>query len=125
MQRSFWQCKCRCIAQGCSEYNITVLIDQRDSVRALRAVHGRFYLAKLTIGLGVIGPGLVGRTLINQLYQQRQVQPVTLFLARLVSKCALWKQAFWFMGAPSPSLPFPHWEDARPSLDADTEQAAS
>ncbi|KAK9838066.1 hypothetical protein WJX74_011058 [Apatococcus lobatus] len=62
----------RCIAQGCSEYNITVLIDQRDSVRALRAVHGRFYLAKLTIGLGVIGPGLVGRTFINQLYQQRQ-----------------------------------------------------
>ena len=50
-----------------------MLIDQRDSVRALRAVHGRFYLAKLTLGLGVIGPGLVGRTFINQLYQQRQV----------------------------------------------------
>ncbi|CAL8471282.1 g10824 [Coccomyxa elongata] len=60
----------RSIAQGCSEYNITVLIDQKDSVRALRAVHGRFYLATLPLGVGIIGPGLIGGTFLDQIHAQ-------------------------------------------------------
>lgn len=63
----------RSIAQGCSEYNITVLIDQRDSIKALRAVHGRFYLATLPLALGIVGPGAIGATLLEQLRQQLQV----------------------------------------------------
>ena len=63
----------RSIAQGCSEYNITVLIDQRESVRALRAVHGRFYLATLPLALGIVGPGAIGSTLMEQLRHQLQV----------------------------------------------------
>jgi aspartokinase/homoserine dehydrogenase 1 len=62
----------RCIAQGCSEYNITALIDQRDAVRALRAVHARFYLKALPIGVGLIGPGLIGATLLAQLHEQAE-----------------------------------------------------
>eukprot|EP00884_Botryococcus_braunii_P021858 jgi/Botrbrau1/8356/Bobra.0046s0017.1 len=62
----------RSIAQGSSEYNITLVIDQADSVRALRAVHGRFYLARLSLGIGLIGPGLIGGTLLGQLEQQMQ-----------------------------------------------------
>lgn len=64
---------CRSIAQGCSEYNITVLIDGKDSVRALRAVHSRFYLATLPLALGIVGPGAIGSTFMRQLMQQKEV----------------------------------------------------
>lgn len=63
----------RAIAQGCSEYNITALIDGRDAVRALRAVHGRFYLDALPIGIGLVGPGLIGGTLLDQIAEQAEV----------------------------------------------------
>lgn len=60
----------RAIAQGCSEYNITTLIDQKDAVRALRAVHGRFYMKALPIGVGLVGPGLIGGTFLQQIHDQ-------------------------------------------------------
>lgn len=60
----------RAIAQGCSEYNITSLIDQKDAIRALRAVHGRFYLKALPIGIGLVGPGLIGGTFLSQIQEQ-------------------------------------------------------
>jgi aspartokinase/homoserine dehydrogenase 1 len=60
----------KAIAQGSSEYNITVLIDQADSERALRAVHSRFYLSDVPIGVGVVGPGLIGSALLAQLREQ-------------------------------------------------------
>ena len=64
---------CRGIAQGCSEYNITVLVDQQDSIRALRAVHGRFYLATLPLGVGIVGPGDIGKTFLAQIQDQAKV----------------------------------------------------
>ncbi|KAL5206276.1 hypothetical protein ABZP36_034485 [Zizania latifolia] len=63
----------RAIAQGCSEYNITVVLKQEDCARALRAVHSRFFLSKTTLAVGVIGPGLIGGTLLNQLRDQAAV----------------------------------------------------
>lgn len=60
----------RAIAQGCSEYNITVVLKQEDCIRALRAAHSRFYLSKTTLAVGVIGPGLIGATLLDQLRDQ-------------------------------------------------------
>jgi aspartokinase/homoserine dehydrogenase 1 len=60
----------KAIAQGSSEYNITVLIDQKDSERALRAVHSRFYLSATPIGIGLVGPGLIGSALMEQLREQ-------------------------------------------------------
>ena len=60
----------RAIAQGSSEFNITALIDQKDAVRALRAVHGRFYLKALPIGIGLVGPGLIGSTFLQQIQDQ-------------------------------------------------------
>ncbi|XAR57493.1 Homoserine dehydrogenase [Bertholletia excelsa] len=61
------------IAQGCSEYNITVVVRQDDCVRALKAVHSRFYLSRTTMAIGIIGPGLIGRTLLDQLRDQAAV----------------------------------------------------
>jgi aspartokinase/homoserine dehydrogenase 1 len=60
----------RAIAQGASERNISVVIEQGDATRALRAVHASFYLSPNTISVGVIGPGLVGSALIEQLASQ-------------------------------------------------------
>lgn len=60
----------RAIAQGCSEYNITVVLKREDCIRALRAVHSRFYHSKTTIAMGIVGPGLIGGTLLDQLRDQ-------------------------------------------------------
>lgn len=60
----------RATAQGASEYNITVVIDGRDSVRALKTVHAEFYSQGTPMGVGLVGPGLVGATLLKQLKSQ-------------------------------------------------------
>jgi aspartokinase/homoserine dehydrogenase 1 len=55
------------IAQGASERNISVVVDQKDATRALRAVHSGFYLSPHTISIGLIGPGTVGKVLLEQI----------------------------------------------------------
>ena len=60
----------RAIAQGASERNISVVIDARNSARALRVVHAGFYLSPHTVSLGLVGPGLVGGALLDQLASQ-------------------------------------------------------
>lgn len=62
----------RAIAQGSSERNVSLVIAQQDVNRALRAVHGGFYLSNKTISIGVIGSGLVGSTLLKQIEQTRE-----------------------------------------------------
>ncbi|MGD9599049.1 MAG: bifunctional aspartate kinase/homoserine dehydrogenase I [Steroidobacteraceae bacterium] len=60
----------RAIAQGASERNISVVVDGKDATRALRTVHAGFYLSPHTLSIGVIGPGTVGRVLLDQLATQ-------------------------------------------------------
>ncbi len=60
----------RAIAQGASERNISVVIDGKQSARALRSVHSSFYLSPNTVSIGVIGPGLVGGAFLDQLASQ-------------------------------------------------------
>ncbi len=57
----------RAIAQGSSERNISVVIDETDAAKALRAAHAGFYLSKQTLSIGLIGPGHVGSTFLDQL----------------------------------------------------------
>ncbi|NYZ63451.1 bifunctional aspartate kinase/homoserine dehydrogenase I [Luteimonas deserti] len=57
----------RAIAQGASERNISVAIAQAHATRALRAAHAAFWLSPQTVSVGVIGPGHVGRALLEQL----------------------------------------------------------
>lgn len=62
----------RAIAQGSSERNISAVIDSSDVTRALRAVHSGFYLSDKTISVGIIGAGVVGGTLLDQVQRQSQ-----------------------------------------------------
>ena len=61
------QINVRAIAQGASERNISVVVDGKHATRALRAAHASFYLSPHTLSIGVIGPGTVGRVLLDQL----------------------------------------------------------
>ena len=62
----------RAIAQGASERNISVAVDEIDAERALKAIHAGFYLSEQSISVGLIGPGQVGRALIEQLESTRE-----------------------------------------------------
>jgi aspartokinase/homoserine dehydrogenase 1 len=61
----------RAMAQGASERNISVVVDQPESTRALRAAHAAFYLSEQTLAIGLIGPGLIGKELLAQLAAER------------------------------------------------------
>ena len=62
----------RAIAQGASERNISVVVEGRSATRALRAAHAGLYLSPHTISVGVIGPGTVGRVLLDQIASQSE-----------------------------------------------------
>ena len=62
----------RAIAQGSSERNITAVIDQAQTASAIQAVHAAFYLSDQTLAVGIVGPGLIGKTLLQQIQNQRE-----------------------------------------------------
>ncbi len=98
----------RAIAQGASERNISVVIDGRNSARALRAVHSGFYLSAHTISIGLIGPGLVGGALLDQLASQVQRLRRDLKLDLRVRGIAGSKAMRLSAGA----IELAHWRDA-------------
>lgn len=75
----------RAISQGSSERNISVVINSQDTNKALLAVHAGFYLSSKTIAIGLIGPGKVGSTLLEQI-QQAKEQLESKYKVRLLVK---------------------------------------
>ncbi len=63
----------RAIAQGSSERNISAVIDQKDSIRALRATHSACFLSDFTMSVGVLGTGQIGSALLRQLNDRQAV----------------------------------------------------
>ena len=62
----------RAIAQGSSEYNISVIISRADLAKALNAVHDAFYTdLKKTLNIFCLGTGNIGKTLFKQLEEHR------------------------------------------------------
>lgn len=60
------------IAQGSSEYNLSVVIPKADMSKALNALHQSFFDSDAkTLNLFIVGVGLIGSTLINQIKKQR------------------------------------------------------
>jgi len=62
----------RAIAQGSSERNISAVIRNTDSTRALRALHAGFFLSNQALSIGLIGPGLIGSTLLQQISRESE-----------------------------------------------------
>ncbi|MEZ5040932.1 MAG: bifunctional aspartate kinase/homoserine dehydrogenase I [Saprospiraceae bacterium] len=59
------------IAQGSSELNISVVISKNDEAKALNALHESFFLSDTQeLHLFMVGVGLIGGTLLNQIRQQ-------------------------------------------------------
>lgn len=59
------------IAQGSSELNISVVVGQNDESKALNALHESFFLSDTKeLHLFIVGTGLIGSTLIEQIKQQ-------------------------------------------------------
>ena len=66
----------RAIAQGASERNISVVIDEKQTARALGSVHASFYLSPHTLSIGLIGPGL-GRQRLSRSARARRSDRLT------------------------------------------------
>ncbi|MBS1526916.1 MAG: bifunctional aspartate kinase/homoserine dehydrogenase I [Bacteroidetes bacterium] len=63
----------RAIAQGSSEYNISVIIAKSDLAKALNAVHDAFFIQlNKTLHAFCIGTGNIGTTLFSQLNQHSE-----------------------------------------------------
>jgi aspartokinase/homoserine dehydrogenase 1 len=61
------------IAQGSSELNISTVIARGDESKALNILHDAFFLSPVqTANIFLIGPGLIGSTLIKQIHQQKE-----------------------------------------------------
>ena len=59
------------IAQGSSELNISVVINQADETKALNALHDAFFLSDTTeLHIFMVGVGLIGGTLLKQIQKQ-------------------------------------------------------
>ncbi len=60
------------IAQGSSEYNISVVIPQKDLAKALNAVHDAFFRSiTKTLHVFMAGTGNIGKTLLRQISQHQ------------------------------------------------------
>ncbi len=62
----------RAIAQGSSEYNISVILEKADLSKAVNAVHDAFYTdLNKTLYVFCVGTGNIGKTLFKQLQVQK------------------------------------------------------
>jgi aspartokinase/homoserine dehydrogenase 1 len=67
------QINIRAVAQGSSERNISAVIDQKDSIRALRSTHSAFFLSDHTISVGIVGLGQIGKTFLKQVFDRKNL----------------------------------------------------
>jgi aspartokinase/homoserine dehydrogenase 1 len=62
------------IAQGSSEINISLVINRQDESKALNAIHEAFFLSGVrSVNLFLLGAGLIGGTLLDQLGDHREI----------------------------------------------------
>lgn len=56
------------ITQGSSELNITVVVKKEDEIKAIRLIHEAFFLSpRKTLNVFLVGIGLIGNTLLQQI----------------------------------------------------------
>lgn len=98
----------RAIAQGSSEYNISVIISSVDLSKALNAVHDAFFIELTkTLHAFCLGTGNIGKTLFNQLNAHRDfLQKNNGIQVKIVGISNTRKMVF-----NSDGLPLDSWED--------------
>ena len=63
----------KAIAQGSSELNISFVISKKDELKALNLIHEDFFLSELKqTNIFIVGVGLIGGTLINQILENQE-----------------------------------------------------
>lgn len=61
----------KAIAQGSSELNISIVISSKEETKAINVIHDALFLSDTkSLNLFMVGPGLVGKTLLNQIKEQ-------------------------------------------------------
>lgn len=59
------------MVQGSSEYNISIVVKKEDEIKALNVIHEEFFLSRnTTLNVFLVGTGLIGKTLIDQMNKQ-------------------------------------------------------
>ena len=95
------------IAQGASERNISLVIDDAERIRALNVIHEAFFERKRTLAVVLIGPGTIGRALLRQVLQQQSFLRTKGFDLRL---CGL-ANSTQFVVSPS-GIDLARWSEA-------------
>lgn len=94
------------ISQGSSERNISVVLNQSDIARGLQAVHSAFYLSHLTLSVGIIGTGLIGSALLDQIratkMQLREELNIDIRIRALINSTSMVLQS---------EIDLRHWQD--------------
>lgn len=60
------------IAQGVSEKNISVVVSEKDTQEAVKAIHSAFHLSNLRLNIVQFGRGVVGAKLIDQVKENQK-----------------------------------------------------
>lgn len=106
------------IAQGSSELNISFVVNKRDEVKALNAIHDSFFLSDLKrVHLFVTGTGLIGSTLLKQIGQQKTFLQNEMHLDIIVAGLANSKKMFLDENGINISI----WEDILEKNGSDTD----
>lgn len=86
----------RAVAQGSSEFNISVIISRGDLAKGLNAVHDAFYTdLKKTLNVFCLGTGNIGATLFKQLKENSEfLQSQNGILVKVVGICNTRKMVF-------------------------------
>jgi aspartokinase/homoserine dehydrogenase 1 len=105
------------IAQGSSELNISVVIERRNEKKALNALHDGLFLSRTkTVNLFLVGTGLIGGTLLNQIeLHRKQLKEERLVDLQLMGLARSKRMLI----SPDP-LPFGNWNQALASAGCDT-----
>lgn len=106
------------IAQGSSELNISFVVNKKDEVKALNAIHDSFFLSDLKrVHLFVTGTGLIGSTLLKQIEQQKTFLQNEMHLDIIVAGLANSKKMFLDENGINISL----WQDILEKNGSDTD----
>lgn len=80
----------RAIAQGSSERNISLVIANKDLNKALNALYYGLYKETPEVSLALMGPGLIGKTFLNQLQEVSSKLPFKVKIKAIANSKSMW-----------------------------------